>query len=85
MRERAPYWRKIETVALPGDEADILAHDIARAIRRDARLNPEEYYAKLCIAQQLQYGLDFCFIEGCPDCDTPAWERWEQAKAVGLF
>lgn len=85
MREHPPYWKKIETVVLPGDEADVLAHDIARAIRRDSRFNQEEYLARMCSAQQLQYGLDFCLIDRCPDCDVPQWRRWETAKSAGLF
>jgi len=76
VREHPPYWRKVETLCLPGDEADVLTDAIARAVRRDDRLNPEEFSAKVCMAQRLQYGLDFCLIEGCPDCDEPA---------VGLF
>lgn len=78
MRERPVAWRRIHTLPLPGDEADTLRAEIARAIRRDNRLTYAELLAALCVRTQRTYGIDFCFADECPFCGvTDGWLRME--------
>lgn len=74
VREHPPRWRRIETLPLPGDEADILAALIRQAIKRDNRFTTAERNTLLCGAQQLRYGLNTCMLEFCPTCGGFVWD-----------
>jgi hypothetical protein len=80
MRERPPHGRRIKTLPLPGDEAEVLAADYARAVRRDDKLTWPELLAKMCVTQQLVYNLNFCLLDECSFCGgLEGWQRWEIA------
>ena len=79
VREHPATGRRMEILALPGDEADALSAEISKAIRRDNRLTLSELMAKNCVVQQRNYGLDFCLADYCPFCDGGAWQRWDEA------
>ncbi|MGW0682927.1 hypothetical protein ACWD2L_06135 [Streptomyces sp. NPDC002754] len=74
VRERPPRGRRIKTLALPGDEKDILAALIAQAIKRDNRFNAEERNTLLCVNQRLIYRLNTCIAEYCPICGGFVWD-----------
>lgn len=74
MKTYAPPWRKVKTVALPGDEESVLSWLISQAVKRDGRLNPQELTTVLCTNQQLVYGMDTCFSEWCPNCGGFQWK-----------
>lgn len=74
VREHPPRWRRIKTLALPGDEDAILDALIRQAIKRDSRFTPEERNTLLCGEQRLRWGIDTCMLEFCPTCGGFVWD-----------
>lgn len=68
MRTHPPRWRKVRTLALPGESDSVLAWLISQAIKRDSRLNREELGMLLCARQQYVYGIKYCLLDVCPYC-----------------
>lgn len=73
-RRRTGKWKPTQNVLLPGDDELFLESEISRAIRRDNRLNRDEYRvaadAFQCYWRRLKYENWHCsWQDPCPYCE----------------